>query len=226
MKRSEVNAIIKEAIEFFSLMKFKLPPYAFYSIEDWKAKRSEIQEILDLNLGWDITDFGSGNFAGMGLVLFTLRNGILNDTRYTKPYAEKIMVVREKQVTPMHFHWHKMEDIINRGGGNLLIELHNSTTDNKLADTEIEVVLDGHLKYLKAGSIVRLEPGDSICLAQGLYHTFWSEEGKGNVLVGEVSMINDDSTDNCFLHSVGRFASINEDVKPSNLLAADYKNLL
>jgi len=226
MKRSEVNGIIGDAIDFLAYMKFKLPPYAFYCVEDWKKKKEEVQEIFDLKLGWDITDFGSDKFESMGLVLFTLRNGILNNSKYTKPYAEKIMMVREKQVTPMHFHWHKMEDIINRGGGNLLIELHNSTKDNKLADSEIIVVIDGHRKKLKAGSIVRLKPGESICLTQGIYHTFYGEAGKGNVLVGEVSMINDDSTDNCFLNSVGRFARIEEDVKPSNLLATDYKPVL
>ena len=36
------------------------------------------------------------------------------------------MIVEENQETPMHFHWSKMEDIINRGGGNLVIELFRS----------------------------------------------------------------------------------------------------
>jgi len=76
-------------------------------------------------LGWDITDFGGGDFLKKGLLLFTMRNGNLYDDRYTKPYAEKYLIVEEGQVTPFHFHWKKMEDIINRGGGNLLVQVYN-----------------------------------------------------------------------------------------------------
>lgn len=223
MRRSEVNAIINNAVDFFSFMKLKLPPFAFYSIEDWRKNINETKEIFDLNLGWDITDFGSGDFSKTGLLLFTLRNGDIKNQRYSKPYAEKIMMVREKQITPMHFHWHKMEDIINRGGGNLIIELFNSDKDNRLANSDITVSIDGHRKTLKAGSKVKIEPGESICLTQGLYHRFYGEEGKGNVLVGEVSMINDDSSDNCFLEAIGRFPKIEEDQLPTYLLASDYK---
>ena len=136
------------------------------------------------------------------------------------------MIVREKQVTPMHFHWHKMEDIINRGGGNLIIELYNSDKDKRLSCSDVTVSVDGHKRTIKAGSKVRLEPGESICLTQGLYHTFYGEEGKGNVLVGEVSMINDDSSDNCFFDSVGRFPKIEEDEPPEYLLASDYRTKL
>ena len=223
MRRSEVNSIIDNAIKFFDFMKFQLPPFVFYSIEEWKKMRNEIQEIIDLNLGWDITDFGSGDFLKMGLLLFTLRNGDIKNSLYSKPYAEKIMMVRENQITPMHFHWHKMEDIINRGGGNLIIELFNSDKDKGLARTDISVSIDGHRKTLKAGSKVKIKPGESICLTQGLYHRFYGEEGKGNVLVGEVSMINDDSSDNCFLETVGRFPKIEEDQPLTYLLASDYK---
>ena|SRR5690554_1431468 len=42
-------------------------------------------------LGWDITDFGSGEFYKRGLFLFTLRNGKYKVDK--KPYAEKIMIV-------------------------------------------------------------------------------------------------------------------------------------
>ncbi|MEI6054538.1 MAG: D-lyxose/D-mannose family sugar isomerase [Lentisphaerota bacterium] len=223
MRRSEVNTTINNAVDFFSFMKFKLPPFAFYSIKDWRKNIKETKEIFDLNLGWDITDFGLGDFSKTGLLLFTLRNGDIKNRHYSKPYAEKIMMVREKQITPMHFHWHKMEDIINRGGGNLIIELFNSDKDNSLVNSDITVSIDGHRKTLKAGSKVKIEPGESICLTQGLYHRFYGEEGKGNVLVGEVSMINDDSSDNCFLEAVGRFPKIEEDQPPIYFLASDYK---
>jgi hypothetical protein len=35
----------------------------------------EWREVRDLQLGWDITDFGSGRFQETGLTLLTLRNG-------------------------------------------------------------------------------------------------------------------------------------------------------
>jgi D-lyxose ketol-isomerase len=78
------------------------------------GKGCECDEIRDNMLGWDITDYGLGNFSGTGLVLITLRNGSQKPDRYRKPYAEKLLISRENQMCPMHFHWYKMEDIINR----------------------------------------------------------------------------------------------------------------
>jgi len=49
------------------------------------------------------------------------------------------MVVEEGQITPMHFHWSKAEDIIVRGGGNLVIQLYNSTPREGLARTPVTV---------------------------------------------------------------------------------------
>jgi D-lyxose ketol-isomerase len=172
-------------------------------------------------LGWDLTDFGSGEFAKMGLTLFTIRNG--KPGRDSKPYAEKIMVVRENQVTPMHFHWSKMEDIINRGGGNLMVELHLATEDEKLdPNTPVTVSIDGVERTVAPGTVVRLEPGESITLTQHLYHKFWGEEGHGWVLVGEVSAVNDDTADNRFLEPLGRFPKIVEDEPAERLLCSEY----
>jgi hypothetical protein len=44
----------------------------------------------------------------------------------------------------------------------------------------------------------------------------------GRVLVGEVSMVNDDRTDNRFFESIGRFPQIMEDEPPLHLLTMDY----
>lgn len=155
--------------------------------------------------------------------MITLRNGNQkNAEKYPKPYAEKLMVVQENQITPMHFHWSKMEDIINRGGGNLMIKLYNSTETEELADTDISVVIDGVRHVFPAGHVVCLKPGESITLTPGLYHRFWGEEGKGTVLVAEVSMTNDDAADNRFYDEVGRFPEIEEDEKPIYLLCNEY----
>jgi len=224
MKRSEINQILTNAKAFLAEKQFILPPWAYWSVEDWKLNRKNTSEIIDNMLGWDITDFGSGDFYKRGLFLFTIRNGKFKVDQ--KPYAEKIMIVEEEQETPMHFHWAKMEDIINRGGGNLVIELYNSTKDEKLDNTEVLVKTDGVLRVITAGGKLVLTPGESVCLEQGMYHRFYGETGKGKVLVGEVSMVNDDSKDNCFYEEVGRFPVIEEDELPIHLLASDYAKFL
>lgn len=225
MKRSELNSRMREAVKLLDKMNFKLPPFAYWSPAEWQTKGKEHQEIVDNMLGWDITDFGSGDFQRVGLFLFTLRNGNMYKKEYTKTYAEKIMIVQEEQVTPLHFHWHKMEDIINRGGGNLMVQLYNSREDEELADTDIQISMDGKNYKAPAGTVVRLTPGESITLYPGMYHKFWGEKGKGTVLVGEVSQVNDDHTDNRFLESGGRFPQIEEDESPLYLLVTDYPEL-
>ena len=142
MKRSELNAIMKDAVKFIDEMKFKLPPFAFFSPEEWAQKGHDYDEIRDNMLGWDITDFGSGDFEKIGLLMFTVRNGNFNDSKYIKPYAEKLLIVEEGQVTPYHFHWSKMEDIINRGGGDLVVKY----TDEKL-------ILTGNAELIYKGFI-------------------------------------------------------------------------
>jgi len=224
MKRSEINQLIAESIIFFNQRKFKLPPWAFWKPEDWKGKYDTCSEIVDNMLGWDLTDFGSGDFSKRGLILFTIRNG--NQQKDKKTYAEKAMIVGENQETPMHFHWSKMEDIINRGGGNLVIELYNSDEKEDFSNEDIRVKVDGVLRTVKPGGKVILTPGESICLEQGMYHRFYGEPGRGKVFVGEVSAVNDDNIDNRFHEPVGRFPEITEDEEPLHLLVSDYKRYL
>lgn len=222
MKRSEVNNIMKEAEAFIRQRGFYLPPFAYWTPAEWKTKGDESGEIVENQLGWDITDFGSGRFDKVGLFLFTVRNGSQGEMRVKrgKLYCEKLMVVRVGQVTPMHFHWNKVEDIINRGGGKLDIKLYNANSEDGFADTTVVASLDGVKRQVKAGDVVRLSPGESITLTPRLYHEFWGAEGQ--VLVGEVSLVNDDQNDNRFYESVGRFPAIEEDVEPLHLLTTDY----
>lgn len=222
MNRSQINAIMREADAFMKSHGFYLPPFAYWTPDDWRSKGEEVREIVANNLGWDITDFGQANYDKFGLFLFTIRNGSVENlkTGRGKTYAEKALIVTEGQVTPMHFHWNKMEDIINRGGGRLAIKLYNSTADEKLADTDVTVSLDGVRRTVKAGDTVVLNTGESITLPDYLYHEFWAEGG--TVLVGEVSKVNDDVNDNCFLHPIGRFPTVKEDEPPLHLLVGDY----
>jgi len=222
MKRSVINAKIKEALLFFEEMKFILPPWGYWTPEQWKQRKENCEEIFNNGLGWDLTDFGSGDYENTGLLLFNIRNGNLHSDK--KPYAEKIMIVGEDQLTPMHFHWSKMEDIINRGGGNLMLQLYPSNDAGEFDDHPFKVRLDGIQRKFHPGDFVKLKPGESITLFQGLYHKFWGEAGKGKVLVGEVSAVNDDNCDNSFNPKVGRFPDIEEDELPAYLLVGDYAN--
>jgi D-lyxose ketol-isomerase len=227
MKRSEINAILRDALSFLREHKSVLPPFAYWSPGQWKQRRGEADGVIRQQLGWDITDFGSGDFDRVGLFLFTVRNGTLDDAAQGgKNYAEKILIVREQQLTPAHFHFKKMEDIINRGGGELVIQLWKSTKDESLdEDSEVTVQIDSMPVTVPAGGKVSLEPGQSITLPPFLYHAFWAAPGKGTVLVGEVSRVNDDRTDNRFATPVGRFPTIEEDEPPLHLLTIDYAGL-
>ncbi len=223
MKRSEINSIMRRADEFIRQQNFRLPPFAYWTPEEWKCKGPEAREIVQNKLGWDITDFGKGDFPHFGLFLFTIRNGSPENwkTMQGKLYAEKIMLVEVGQVTPYHFHWSKMEDIINRGGGKLLVRLYKATPDEQLDEkSDVVVSTDGVQHTYPAGCTVILTPGESITLPQYCYHTFWAEEGR--TLVGEVSMVNDDDKDNRFRDPLPRFPPIEEDELPLHLLVNDY----
>lgn len=224
MKRSEINSIMRDSNTFIQQHCFPLPSFAYWKPEEWSSKGKEVAEIVNRQLGWDITDFGSGDFERIGLFVFTIRNGDPKNLRLGvgKLYAEKILVVNVGQVTPMHFHWQKVEDIINRGGGELKVQVYNSTADDQLDNTDVEVSLDGVKRVVLAGEILTLNPGESITLTNHLYHKFWGAESR--VMVGEVSTVNDDHTDNRFLEPVGRFPEIEEDTPPLHLLCTDYPN--
>jgi D-lyxose ketol-isomerase len=223
MKRSEVNAIMSAADEFIRSFGFILPPFAYWTPDEMRARQAEIGGIVGARLGWDITDYGQGRFTERGLFLFTVRNGSEEDLRRGGGmcYAEKIMISRQDQVSPMHRHVVKAEDIINRGGGTLALKLYNSDADGNIDKTsEVEVATDGVLRRQAAGDVLRLAPGESVTLLPGNWHAFWGEGA--DVLIGEVSTVNNDLTDNIFAEPIGRFAEIDEDEPPLHLLVADY----
>jgi len=223
LKRSEINDIIRAGDDFIRSFGFLLPPFAYWSPQEMRDRRAEIGGILDGRLGWDITDYGQGRYQDLGLFLFTVRNGSEADLRRGGGmcYAEKIMITRRDQVSPMHRHIVKAEDIINRGGGVLALELYNSDAEGKVdRRSEVAVATDGVARRLEPGAILRLHPGQSVTLMPGNWHAFWGEGG--DVLVGEVSTVNNDLTDNIFEEPIGRFAEIEEDAEPLHLLVSDY----
>lgn len=225
MKRSRVNEIIREADDFIRSFGYRLPPFAYWSPDEMAARRP--RGILDARLGWDITDYGQGRFDELGLFLFTVRNGDARDLARGSGmlYAEKIMISRKDQLSPMHRHYLKAEDIINRGGGTLVIELFMPASDLSIdRKAEVEVPTDGTLRRLAAGGLLKLDPGESVTLLPGVWHAFWAEGA--DVLIGEVSTVNDDLTDNVFADPIGRFSSIDEDEPPLHLLVSDYDRYL
>ena len=114
-----------------------------------------------------------------------------------------------------------MEDITCLGGGNLQIKLHNVGRNDSLdTDGVIGVLHNGIWKTYDPGTVVTLTPGERVRLEQHHYHKFWGQPDKGTVLVEEVSTVNNDKNDNCFLRAdtVGRFPDIEEDSQPRHLL--------
>ena len=224
MKRSRVNEIIRESEAFIRSHGWILPPFANWTPEEFKGRKEEARAIIDARCGWDITDYGRGDYERMGLFLFTLRNGRLADLQRGGGmcYAEKLLISKDDQLSPHHTHVIKAEDIINRGGGTLVVELFGSDEEGMFSESHGgQVMCDGIPVPYNPGQRLRLGPGESVTLLPGDWHAFWSEGG--TVLIGEVSTVNDDETDNVFKEPIGRFSDIEEDEEPLRLLVSDYK---
>ena len=227
MKRSEVNEIIRQADDFIGSFDFKLPPFAAWTPDQFRKRRDAAEAIVSARLGWDVTDFGRGAYDSFGLTLFTLRNGNAADLAKGRGmlYAEKLLLLKPGQLNPTHRHNVKAEDIIVRGGGRCAFELFMSDGEGWIDPAaEVRVHTDGIERRLEAGGVVMLSPGESITLLPGVWHRFWAEDR--DVLLGEVSTVNDDVTDNVFNEPIGRFSDIDEDEPPYRLLVADYERLL
>ena len=225
MKRSELNKAIRECIELVEARGLSFPGFAKWTPEDWEKIDEDQREIVDNMLGWDVSDFG-GNFAKTGLLIFTFRNGNFNNKEtYPKPYAEKLLWVADGQTLPFHFHWSKMEDIINRGGGDLEITVYNSLEDGEFdKESDVHLTMDGKKVVVPAGGTILLKPGMSVTLCPGQYHQWIGVPGTGAVMLFEVSTTNDDTVDNRFHSAKSRIPEIEEDEPAEYLIFNDYKN--
>lgn len=236
MKRSRANEIIQYTIDALKKAQFPLPPFAYYGVKEWSELQEDEIELVENMLGWDITDFGSGDFDKVGLTIFTFRNGnFYAKDKYPKSYAEKMLYVMDGQILPYHYHWYKREDIINRGGGDLEITMYNSVPEDfadveggragkpgQFADTDVVASIDGKNVVVPAGGKVILKPGQSISIAPGQYHMWQGVPGTGDVILFEVSTPNDDTVDNRF-HTAGeRIPIMDEDEPAKYLMFADY----
>ncbi len=220
MKRSVANTNIEWAMELCKKLNFNLPSFAYWTPEDWEAKKDSTKRMREVGLGWDVTDYASENFDKIGAVLFTLRNGSMSDPN--RPYCEKIIAMKDGQLLPRHFHYTKTEDIINRCGGTLCVEVWNSKSKEEgyAVDEESDVTLycDGQPVTVKAGGVVKVTTGNSITLEPYVYHRFYAEGG--DLIVGEVSKVNDDAADNHFSEEM--HLTLEEDEPVRHVLCGGY----
>lgn len=209
MKRTEIEQAVARARAAFAAAGFALPPFADWTAADWAARADS--HAAASGCGWDVTDYGRGDFAACGLTLFTLRNGLAAELRRGRGfcYAEKLMLVGDGQVAPMHRHRSKVEDIIVRGDGVLALELWPDADGAPVRGRAVRVLCDGQWRETGPDGFLRLRRGESVTLTPDIWHAFHGEGS--DVVVGEVSSVNDDWDDNVFEDDIPRFPAIEDD---------------
>jgi D-lyxose ketol-isomerase len=222
LSRSVVEMSIDRMVATCAKFGVHLPPFAFWSADVWDGYPPAVEEIRDCMLGWDVTDFSSGDYANIGRTLFTLRNGSVSKPGYPKRYAEKLLLNPEGQRAPAHYHASKMEDIRNLAGGNMLVQLTRVSPAGQPVETSFEISRDGERLPIEAGGLLRLEAGQSVCIPPFTLHQFWGEPGTGITLSAEVSSVCDDRGDNYFVNPAQRFPEILEDVPRRHYLCHEY----
>jgi D-lyxose ketol-isomerase len=227
MKRSQINAALRWAKQLLEKQNFKLPMFGYWDLAQWREHKDKTATIQKTMLGWDVTDFDQGDFEALGNILFTVRNGVVNMPGVGTPYAEKLIMIMDGQRLPNHFHNTKSEDIINRGGGMMYMRLYNAHDDDTVDfESDVTVKMDGVTHTVKAGETLEILPGNSITITPRLYHLFGAKAGCGDLLVGEVSSINDDNTDNYFAEKINRFSQVEEDEPILHPLCNEYSKVL
>jgi D-lyxose ketol-isomerase len=225
MRRSFIDRRVDAMLELCERHRFKLPPFALWGEAQYRAKPAAAKRIREAGLGWNVVEFRPGAYASEGLSLFTTRMGDwrgLADGR-GRLYAEKAMMAEDGQRTPHHFHVVKTEDILNRGGARFAVELFKVDARGVRRDERFQVLKDAEMLDLAPGARVSLEPGESLTLEPYVAHAFWAEGGA--VLAGEISLANDDATDNYFLPPLEPFAPIEEDAPRRYVTVRDHAGL-
>ena len=210
MKRSEINKAIVNAKKMMEEYLWVLPQWGYWSKAEYLEQPITSKYLKEHQMGWDVTDFGKGVFNEQGITLFCIRNGIQGNVN-DKPYAEKLLFMQEGQVIPFHSHKIKLEDIINRGGGDLAIEFVEVDEKDQELSNKITVLVDGEKIRLDPHEPLILKRGQSVTVDRNIFHRFYAVKGSGMVMAGEGSQVNDDNNDNYFLEPIGRFSEIQED---------------
>lgn len=222
MKRSEINAALVWAKDLLAKNNIRLPGFAYWTLNDWKAHQDKIGSIEKTMLGWDITDYGTGKFDEIGCVLFTMRNGVQEDPSVGVPYCEKYLLFKAGQRLPNHYHIYKTEDIIVRAGGEMAIRLFDTDAAGEITDKPVTIFRDAIPYTYRSGEEFYVTAGNSVTLSPHMAHIFGTKAGTGDLICGEVSKVNDDNTDNYFLEHTARFADIEEDEPILHPLCNEY----
>lgn len=225
MKRSFVDARIDEMIAMCERHGARLPGFAQWGEDDYRADPAAARRILDGGLGWNVVEFKPGGFAQTGLSVFTLRMGDWRQLAQGRGrlYAEKVLLVQDGQRTPHHYHIVKTEDIVNRGGARFVVELFKVDRAGARLKERFRALKDVKTLDLEPGAKVMLEPGESLTLDPFVAHAFWAEGGA--TLAGEVSLANDDRADNLFLPPLSAPAAIVEDSARKYVTVRDHERL-
>ena len=226
MRRSFIDSRIDAMLGLCQRTNYALPPFAHWSQAQHRADPEALARIAAGGLGWNVVEFKPGAFASDGLTLITTRMGdwrALPNGR-GRLYGEKAMMAEDGQRTPHHYHLVKTEDILNRGGARFVVELFKVDSSGARSDERFDVLKDATTINLGAGDQVILEPGESIVLEPYIAHAFWAQGGA--VLAGEVSLVNDDATDNYFVPPLPPAAPIEEDAPARYVTVSDHAALL
>jgi D-lyxose ketol-isomerase len=226
MKRSTIDAAIDRCRDLCAEWGYRLPEWAAWPRQAWLDDVDKLRETMRRGIGWDVTDFGRGDFGRYGLTACTLRNGSLveRDAGRGETFAEKIMAVEPGQETPFHLHVRKTEDIVNRGGGLFRIELLPQPGGPGLGQGAVTTFVTGVRTAVPAGQQLDVAPGGWVQVPAGYYHRFWAVDRA--TLIGEVSGVNDDATDNVFLDPSARYPEVIEDAPARYLTVAEYAAVL
>jgi D-lyxose ketol-isomerase len=210
MKRSHINALLREAADLFAQSGLALPPWARWSPAEWAAHPDAAAYCKRRQIGWDVTDFGFGDFARQGILLLCTRNGLVGHDD-DRSYAEKFLVLRAGQEAPFHFHRFKMEDIIVRGAAPLDVQVCDTDETGAPLELPATVRIDAVTRQVAPRESLILHQGESITLPPGQAHRLTPAPGHAMAVLGEVSRVNDDLTDNVFFVPVFRFPPVEED---------------
>ncbi len=226
MKRSFIDARIEAMLALCQRYGVALPPFALWGDEDHRRHREASRLIAERGLGWNVVEFKPGAFASDGLTIFTLRMGDWRDLEMGRGrlYAEKAIMSDDGQRAPHHYHVVKTEDVVNRGGARFVVELFKVDASGAPTKERFRALKDVSTLDLGPGDQVRLEPGESLTLEPYVAHAFWAEGG--TALAGEISLANDDATDNYFVPPLAPFAPIEEDRPRRFVTVRDYPALV
>jgi hypothetical protein len=226
MLRSFIDRRVDAMLECCGRYGVRLPPFALWGAAEFDADRESARRIAEGGLGWNIVEFTPGAFAREGLGVFTLRMGDWRELRSGagRLYSEKALMAEDGQRTPHHYHVVKTEDIVNRGGARFVVELFKVDHAGRRLAERVRALKDATMVEVAAGGRVTLEPGESLVLEPYVAHSFWAEGGA--TLAGEVSLANDDSSDNYFLPPPAPPAPIEEDAPMRHPTVRDYPQLL